>query len=226
MPIPTENTNMSGEAKAYLTDKYRLAQAIPQLLKACTDEMQSLESAIWQLIAGQSLVAITTQDSTGKTVNLGSVAIYKLPQTNSVLDTLGEIVGAPVRGGAADMQYLAYIYLQIAVNRSNGTTTDWSQIANVLLQTSSGPVIYTPAAIAAFDLFVGDMALDPNVAAHILIRAVGNGTAANLTYSTWPPGDLLLMCDANNPTTTGQGVLGDAIAGGIGGKLVSAAVIA
>jgi hypothetical protein len=140
---------------------------------------------------------------------------------NVVFDMLGALVGQP-RSGLNDHDYRAIIYLKVAVNRSDSSTSSWSSLIQILLQTSGGPVEYTEASEAGFDVFVGDMSLNPLVVASVLSGAVPNGVGANLLYSTWPDGNDFEWCDSSNVSTTGQGTFGDSVAGLVGGLLISA----
>jgi hypothetical protein len=220
MPIPTQNSNVVGEAVGYLTDNFRLQQAIPAFTSAFAAEIQELENAIWTMMAGRSLVDLTTTNSQGQTVNFGSVQILTAPAMNPVLDTIGSIVGQP-RQGLDDSDYLSVIYLKITVNRSSGRTTDWSQFAQLLLQSGAGGPVEFEQGSAALYFFVGDLQLNPIVVASVLARAVANGVGSAFGYSTWPDGNDFEWCDVNNESITGQGTFGDTVAGVVGGLLVS-----
>lgn len=208
MSFPTENTDYKDEALAFLTSQFSANKApnLRALLGALMVEKQALEAAFWSLLTERSLSGAT---------------LYSSPATNPILDALGALVGA-ARDGLDDSDYLSIIYLQIAINRSEGRMPDWSNIAAVLLRTSGGPVQYFESGNASFFFYVGDLTLNPLLVASMLEQAVPNGVGQNvLGWSTWNDDLTLKCCDINNPTTTGQGVVGDIDNPSLGGLLAA-----
>jgi hypothetical protein len=123
------------------------------------------------------------------------------PLTNSVLDGIGALVGQQ-RLGLNDLDYLTAIYLRIAVNRSGGRQSDWSNFVAILLRTSDGPVLYFESGTAgtgvssAFYLGVWGMTLNPNVVALVLSSAVPDAEGPNcFAWTTWPDGEDY-VCDS------------------------------
>lgn len=199
MPVPTENTDYAGEAIGYLTDAYRSKQIIAAFVAAKMVSRQELEGVFWDII------------------NLRRLA----NAVGAQLDVNGRIVGQP-RNTASDGDYKAAITLRVAVNRSTGRLTDWSNFGAILLQTSSGPVSYYGGE-ASFFFGVWGMALSPVVVASVLAAAVPNGVRGVFAYSTWADGNDFEWADVNNLSTTGEGGFGDSVAGLVGGLLISAA---
>jgi hypothetical protein len=168
------------------------------------------------VVSDGTLLSVPLQSTT-------QVAVGTVQQPNSVFDAIGALVQQP-RGGIDDSDYRSVLYLKIAVNRSGARTTDVSGFAQILLQTSGGPIEYYEGE-AEFFLFVGDMTLNPNVVATILGKGRGDAIGSELGYSVWPDGNDFEWADVANESTTGQGTFGDAVAGLVGGLLVSVAVI-
>jgi hypothetical protein len=65
--------------------------------------------------------------------NLNTAAQYTLPETNTVLDTIGEWVGL-LRNGLSDAEYVIALQAQIAINHWDGTIPDiydiWDTVFN------------------------------------------------------------------------------------------------
>jgi hypothetical protein len=106
---------------------------------------------------------------------------------NVVFDTLGALVGVS-RGGLGDLSYRSVIYLEVAVNRATGRTTDWSGFFNILQPYCSGTVIYLDGE-AAFYYGLWNLTLDPNQIGLALSKAVPNGVGGYFAYTTWPDGN-------------------------------------
>jgi|GEM_PF-4889546 len=118
------------------------------------------------------------------------VAVGTTQTQNSVFDSLGALVGES-RNGLDDNDYRSILILTVAANRSGGRHPDWSNIARILLTTSTGPVNYFEGE-ADFTLQVLGMALNANIVASVLARAVGNGIRSVLEYSVTPGSQDLL----------------------------------
>lgn len=208
MSYPSPSTQVVSVGLARLTSNYANKPNIRAYLSAFLAEVQILETATYAMLSA---------------LMLGGATVYGLPTTNVVFDQIGALVGLP-RNGLDDADYKSLLYLQVAVNRSAGRTSDWSTFAGILLRTSGGPVEYLESGDASFYFFVGGMSLNPNLVAQVLAEAVPNGVGDSVFgYSTWPDGNDFEFCDVNNVSTTGQGGFGDAVAGVVGGLLVSGA---
>jgi hypothetical protein len=170
----------------------QLAALIASYLKQC----QELENVLWDI---WSLRQLTTMG----TLNEG----FPSPptQNNTLMDTVGLLVGQP-RQGMSDHDYLSAIYVRIAVNRMTGKVTEWSNIARILTSNGNagGPVQYYEAIVppsvegtpdvdgvrasAGFVLAIWDFALNPVVVAQILAEGTPHGVLGELHWSTWPDG--------------------------------------
>lgn len=200
------NTQMVAQALGRLTSMYRNKPNIRNIVKAIISQKQELQNVLYQVYVGR---------------RLATAILYAPPQTNSVLDAIGVLVGQP-RLGLPDAQYQAILFLRVAVNHATGQTPNWGLYARILLKTAGGGVEYWEGT-AALCLFVGDMSLPIAVVARVLGDALPNGVRGVFAYSTWPDGNDFEWCDANDPTHTGQGTWGDANDPSIGGLLVSCA---
>lgn len=126
MPTPVYNNQVVGQGLARLTGAFAQKPNVRAWLAACLQPGQDLEDATWQVLGARFLATAIR---------------YTLPQTNSVFDTIGALVGQP-RDGYSDSDYVSLIYLRIAVNRSTGKTADWSKFGTILLGQSLGPLGY------------------------------------------------------------------------------------
>lgn len=202
MSEPVQNTAVVAEGLGLLTSMYAKQPNVRKILTAILSVRQELENVMWGVFVGRRLRTAT---------------LYPLPQTNNVLDVIGALVGQP-RGGISDAFYQAILFLRVAVNRSTGRITEWSNFASILLQTSGGGVEYFEGK-TSFELGVFDMTLPAVAVASVLTLAVPNGVRAVFDYSTWPTGNDFRWAAADG--THGQGVWGDT-AGTVGGLLVAA----
>jgi hypothetical protein len=171
---------------------------------------------------------VTGIDSTGTIITLsapfgGTTSLFvsaTQPLTNANMDVVGNLVGQQ-RLNQNDLNFLSVITLRIAINRSFGAVSNWSDFAGILLKTSSA-VSYYESGDASFFFGVWDMTLNPVIIAEVLATAVPNGVGPNIfAYSIWPDGNDFEWADVNNLSTTGQGTFGDSVAGLVGGLLVS-----
>lgn len=225
MPVPLYNPRVVAQGLARLTSAQITQPNVRAWLAVLLQPWQDLEDATWQVLSMRFLATAT---------------VYAQPQTNSVFDSIGGLVGQ-VRQGLADADYKSLIYLRIAVNRSTGRTTDWSRFASIMLRFSGGPQGYydgSPNATipgpvpqigggASFASFMYALGLSPVLIAGILGDAVPSGSRGVLVYTTWPfladaagapgaNGDLI--CGSVYDTTAGNGSLGSAytaLAGGL-----------
>jgi hypothetical protein len=234
MPVPVYNQQIVAQGVARLTGAFRNQPNCAAWTAVLLQPWQDLEDATWSVLTGRLLATAPRYDP---------------PQTNPVFDSIGALVGQQ-RLGLSDTEYVVAIYLRIAVNRATGAVGDWAKFAKILLRSgATGGVQYysaTPGAVvppppifvfhpllgpappqgsngAAFYWFVGGMGdlPEPAIVSQILGDAVPAGVYGCFGYSVWPDGNDFEFCDAENTTTTGQGALGDAVAGEVGGLLVS-----
>lgn len=207
MSEPTLNSSVVASGLAKFTSQFTAANA-PQLNALAASylgECQSLENAIWGAITLRRVVNLVT---------------YTLPQTNSIIDTVGALIGQQ-RIGMDDSDYVTAITIKIAVNRSFGSTTSWSNFANILVSKSgnpSVPVIYLESGNASFYFGTWDMILNPIIVASILAKAVPSGVGPNVfAYSTWADGNDFDFSSVSNTSVgeAGFGSVSDPSAGGL-----------
>lgn len=209
MTTPIQNTQIVAQGLARLTSAFITKPNVRAWLSVLLRPWQDIENATWQVLTMRFLATAT---------------VYSLPATNSVFDTIGALVGQP-RSGLSDSDYKSIIYLRIAVNRSTGRTTDWSNFGAILLRAGAGgPVSYFESMAGLF-FGVWNENLNPVLIAQTLARAVPNGVYGVYAFSTWADGNDFEWADANNLTTTGEGTFGDSVAGAVGGLLVSGTAI-
>lgn len=162
---------------------------------------------------------ITLSTTFGGTTNTAVTATQ--PLTNANMDVVGNLVGQQ-RLGQNDLNYLSIITLRIAINRSFGSITNWSDFAGILLNTSGGPVFYYETGSASFYFGIWDMTLNPNIVGQVLATAVPNGVGPNIfAYTTWPDG-ADFTCDSVYDTSTGELGWGSIYTSTVGGLLVAA----
>lgn len=101
-------------ALARLASQFRDKTKVQGLLTAVSNEVQAVEDAFWDLYLQQRDVTAATGQQ---------------------LDNLGDLVGAPVRGLRTDVQLMARIVAQIAINKSTGDSADIYAIAKNLVTT-------------------------------------------------------------------------------------------
>lgn len=204
-----------------------------QMTPAAGTYLAGTLSTALDIYPGQTFTNVSTVVSTGAPLLVllqGNLLnpIGTVNSANIVFDLIGKLVGQP-RAGLSDPDFRAIIYLKIAVLRSFGRTTDWSNIAQILEKTSVpvdllvGPATYVEGE-AGFSLFIQGMTLNPNIVASVIAGAVPNGVGADLEYST-PSFPRLLFTFADSVTGGGnQHGFGDFFTGGsgIGGDLTSA----
>ena len=208
MAIPTFNQQIVGQGLSRLTSAFITKPVCRALLAVYLQPFQDLEDAIWSVLNGRFL-------STAP-VNSGLVSI---PSTdNTVFDVIGGLVGV-ARAGLGDLAYKSLIYLEIAVNRATGRTSDWAGFFNILKPYCSGTVIYLDGQ-AAFYYGLWDVILDPNQIGTALIKAVGCGIGGEFVYTTWPDGNDFEWSSVYN-AAVGQGAWGSAYTTAVGGLWVA-----
>ena len=177
MVAPNYNTQVVGQGLARLTSAYITKPNVRALLAVYLQPFQDLEDRIWSVLNTRILRTATCYSNT-----------VSIPGTdNVVFDTLGALVGVS-RGGLGDLSYRSVIYLEVAVNRATGRTTDWSGFFNILQPYCSGTVIYLDGE-AAFYYGLWNLTLDPNQIGLALSKAVPNGVGGYFAYTTWPDGN-------------------------------------
>jgi hypothetical protein len=202
--VPRYNDKIVAQGLARLTSAFITKANVRAMLAVYLKPFQDLEDATWGVLTGRFLATAT---------------VYVLPQTNTVFDSLGTLVGQP-RAGMSDGNYKPLIYLRVAVNRATGRITDWATFATILLQTSGGPVnLYEGEAAVCFGVW--DMTLSPPKVAFALSGAVPNGVYGLFKYTTWPDGNDF-MWGSRYDATAGQGKWGSRYDAAIGGLFVAA----
>lgn len=215
MPVPVQNTLVVAQGQARLTGIYVAQPNIRAWLGAALYPAQNLENDAFAVLEARVLATAVE---------------YTWPQTNSVFDGIGAIVGQP-RSGMTDVQYKTAIYLRIAANRATGRIGDWSNFGAILTRTGAGPVVFyattseTPGAWGPSFYFgvwnCSNGSPDPMIAASCLDLGVPQGVYCCFVYSTWPDGSDF-ECGSIYASWAGQGGLGDSSTPATGGMLVSA----
>jgi hypothetical protein len=171
MAVPIRNTYVVGQALARLTSSYINQPNVRALVWSYMQPAQDLENVLFDVIQSRILKTAT---------------LYALPTTNTILDTIGTLVGVP-RGGLSDSDYIVLIYLGIAVNRATGAIGNWSGFAKILQGYYSA--LYYLDGVASVYFGLWDLTLSPVTIGAILERALGNGIGGVFAYSVWPDGD-------------------------------------
>lgn len=104
----------AARAVARVATQFRESGLLKGMLTAFGNEMQAVEDGLWSV-----------------------VATYRSPSVaeGAVLDRIGALIGAPVRGAKTDVQYRNRIAAQILANRSNGEFSAIYAIAKVMVAT-------------------------------------------------------------------------------------------
>jgi hypothetical protein len=169
--VPVYNDKIVPQGLAKLTSAYITKPNVRAWLAAVLQAQQDLEDATFAVLRMRFL---------------RTAQLFALPQTNIVFDTIGKIVGIG-RGVMSDLQYQSAIFLEVAVNRSNGNTTDWSRFGAILTPFIDA-LIYLDCDMASFYFGLWNLQLDPNIIGSSLTRAVPNGVYGELAYTVWPDG--------------------------------------
>lgn len=206
---PVQNQQIVGQSLARLTSAYITKPNVRAMLAVYTQPFQDRENAMFEAM-GYRVLATTP-------VNSNTVSI---PGTdNSAFDVLGSIVGVQ-RGGLGDLSYKTIIYLQVAVNRATGRTSDWAGFFEILEPYTSGTVIYLDGD-AAFYFGIWDVTLDPNQVWGTLNEAVPNGIGGVFAYSIWPDGNDFEFDSIADVGGTGQGTWASITTSTVGGLWVA-----
>lgn len=100
----------TARAISRLTTQFKDKVNIQAIVSILCDELDELEAAYFQLLNNRALDAAVGQN----------------------LDNLGDVLGLP-RGGRGDDEYRADLRVQIAINTSNGTYSNFLQLAKIAL---------------------------------------------------------------------------------------------
>ncbi len=211
--LPTVNNTVVAQGLGHFTSEYVQANA-PQLnalTASYLSECQALETAIWGVITQRQLANLAAQT---------------YPATNVLIDTVGNLIGQ-ARLAFSDTGYLLMIALRIQINRSWGTTPQWSRFAATLLSFLGGSSADYIEGDAAFRLSLYDLTLpnegglDPIAAiCGILADAVPNGVGGQLAYSTWADGNDFSFTSRAD-TAAGEAGFGSRYSAGTGGLLIA-----
>jgi hypothetical protein len=204
-PIPVYNTQVVAQGLARLTSSFITQPNVRKMLAVYLQPLQDLEDAFFAIFTSRLLA--TAQTNT-------------LPATNVTFDVLGQIVGIASRGAFSDADMQTVIALQVAINRSTGRTTNWSQFAQILAPLSSGtPTYLEGAASIVFGLW--GLLISPLTIGSMLSRALPNGVAGLFQYSTWLDGNDFEW-SSRSFASAGQGTWGSRYSANVGGLLVAA----
>ena len=200
--VPVLNDKLVPQGLARLTSAFINQPNIRALLAAYLQPLQDVEFQLWNILQARVLSTAT---------------IYSLPQTNSVFDSIGALVGL-ARTGLSDVDYRALIYLEIAVNRTTGRMSDWSRFAQILAPWSDA-VQFVDGDNADFQFGVWNIQLPAIIVGAQLARATENGVGGVFAFTTWEDtGDDLKWAWSGDMSGTGQsgwGWSGDTATGGV-----------
>lgn len=171
---PTVDNNYAGEAFGYLLSQFQNSPNIVGILSAHSAQAQAIEDATQAALVSHQL---------------GTAY-------GSALDDIGVLVGVS-RSGLTDSQYTTTLLLQIAINRSDGTTAALYGILALYmtLQTTQGIYVIRDYPPAAFLASVSNPANTAQLAAAIN-QARGGGIAASLESWFTPDDELFIFSDS------------------------------
>ena len=202
------NQQIVGQGLARLTSAFVTKPNIRKMLAVYLQPFQDLEDRIWGVINDRILSQATCYSN-----------LVSIPGTdNIVFDTLGSLVGVR-RAGLGDIALKSIIYLEVAVNRATGRTSDWAKFFTILKPFCSGTVIYLDGD-AAFYYGLWDVQLDPNQLGVALNKAVPNGVGGSFAYTTWADGNDW-MWSSRYDSSAGQGTWGSRYDASVGGLWIA-----
>jgi hypothetical protein len=177
MASPLFNGFVVQQALARLTGQFQ-QPTIRALLAAYMQPLQALEASFFEILEARVL---------------STAVLYNPPETNSVLDDIGALVGVKRSGAGgpnpqSDFDYQTLIYLQIAVNKSTGRITDFSDFGKILTPFCE-TIQYVLGDNADFMFCLFDVTLSAILIARQLSLAVPNGVYGLLAFSTWAEGN-------------------------------------
>jgi hypothetical protein len=172
---PIENDWVVPQGLARLTSSFITQPNIRAILAVYLQPAQTLELVFWDIINARVLSTAIAYDPNATTG----------PTSNVVFDDIGALVGL-TRQGLDDTDYRTLIYLEIAVNRSCGRTTDFSRFAQLL--DPYADLIYYLDGDAAVYFGCWNFTLNPTIVAAQLTRAPANGVGGVFAYTLWPDG--------------------------------------
>jgi hypothetical protein len=200
MAVPTYIPDHVAQGLALLTSMYREQPNVTGLLAGYLRRLQGLEDAIADFLFK---------------IQLGNHPLPGGPW--DILDKLASIVGAPLRNGMTDAQYVPVIQIQIRVNRSNGLAEDIIQIAALIVTGA----VYREFYPASWDLTVLG-ATDAQIAAltsvltqatSYLKQAKQAGTLGVVRYSDWSAPTGVWITSSNVGTVPAATGLKDSVSG-------------
>lgn len=199
MTTPRQNLQIVAQGLARLTSQFVSQPNIRAMLAVYLQPFQDLENAIWDVLHARVLATAT---------------VYTWPQTNTVFDSLGALVGQP-RMGLPDADYKSLIYLRVAVNRATGAAPDWSRFGAILLR-AGAQVIGFYGDQSGILFTVSNLPLNGILVAQILSAAVPNGQHGVFSFTNSPDGADFALGSVYDPTAgeQGYGSVYDATAGG------------
>lgn len=213
--IPRKNNQIVAQGLARLTGAFQQPN-IRAVLAVYLAPKQAMENTLWDVITKRVLATATVY----------APWATRGPQSNIVFDQLGALVGLirsvpppPAQPSISDRAMKALIYLQIAVNRATGRTSDWSRFAAILAPWYDG-VGYLDGDNADFNFWTWDLKLPPVVVASQLRKAPANGTYGCFMYSTWPDGGDFSFTSVYDGTA-GELGFGSVYDSTVGGDLVA-----
>ena len=215
MTTPSYNQQIVAQGLARLTSAFITKPNIRKMLAVYLQPWQDLEDATWGVLDGRIL----------STAPLGSTYVSVPGSDNNVFDVIGNIVGV-ARAGVGDLVLKTLIYLEVAVNKATGRTTDWSNFWTILSPFAVTDVAVRPTTFyvsgqAGFYFGLWNLVLDANAVGKALTKACPQGVLGVFAYSTWPDGGDF-SCSSVYDGSLGQGGWGSVYDSTAGGPLVAA----
>ena len=190
--IPCRNTCVVDEGIALLTTAYRNQPNIRALLSAFLVQMQEIENVqhdvLQSRLIGTAFAKITVENPTccedEVSVTGAEEATVVLDGSGAQLDTLAKLVGADIRDGRSDAEFLIEIKARILANRSDGLARDLIKIAKLVVG-AEATVYYSEPAPATVSISVVEVE-GARTLIKILGDAKGGGVRLVLTYTSAP----------------------------------------
>ncbi len=191
--IPVQETDHAGTGRALLIDQFRGQHAIRGILGSLMAQVQEIEDATFETIAGRILDGAS----------------------DAQLDSLGDLVGE-TRQGRGDTEYREAIRLRIRVNRSQGRAEDVIQVASI---STEGVYLYREFYPAGFEVDAFDLPA-PRTLQGLIKETRAVATRGILVSSNWPTSENFVYGSVYG-AVTGENGFGSVYDGSLVSKFTS-----